>query len=61
MLLGYVVVRALVLVRLFGLLPVRASKTFARLLDSARRPFHLINYLGSNAARGTRSRPGWPA
>ena len=50
MLLGYLIVRALlVLVRVFGLLPDQASKEFARLLDSARRPFDLINYLGSCA------------
>lgn len=50
MLLGYMVVRALlVLVRVFGLLPDSASRAFARLLDSARRPFDLINYLGSCA------------
>ncbi|HEX6933490.1 MAG TPA: DinB family protein [Streptosporangiaceae bacterium] len=50
MLLGYLIVRALlVLARAFGRLPGRASVTFARLLDSARRPFHLINYLGSCA------------
>ena len=48
MLFGYLVVRALlVLVRVFGRLPDGASKTFARLLDSAHRPFDLINYLGS--------------
>jgi hypothetical protein len=50
MLLGYLIVRALlVLVRVFGLLPDEASKTFAKLLDSAHRPFDLINYLGSCA------------
>jgi hypothetical protein len=50
MLFGYLVVRALlVLVRVFGLLPDGASKAFARLLDSAHRPFDLINYLGSCA------------
>jgi hypothetical protein len=50
MLFGYLIVRALlVLVRVFGHLPDRASKTFARLLDSAHRPFDLINYLGSCA------------
>ena len=48
MLFGYLIIRALlVLVRVFGLLPDGASKAFARLLDSARRPFGLINYLGS--------------
>ena len=50
MLFGYLIVRALLgLVRVFGLLPDGASKAFARLLDSARRPFGLINYLGSCA------------
>ena len=50
MLFGYLIVRALlVLVRAFGLLPDGAGKAFARLLDSARRPFDLINYLGSCA------------
>jgi DinB superfamily len=50
MLFGYLIVRALlVLVRVFGLLPDGASKAFARLLDSARKPFDLINYLGSCA------------
>jgi DinB family protein len=50
MLLGYLVVCALlILVRAFGLLPDRASKAFAGLLNSARKPFHVINYLGSCA------------
>ena len=50
MLFGYLIVRALlILVRVFGLLPDGASKAFARLLDSVRRPFDLINYLGSCA------------
>jgi len=50
MLFGYLIVRALLgLVRVFGLLPDGASKAFARLLDSARKPFGLINYLGSCA------------
>ncbi len=50
MLFGYLIVRALlVLVRVFGLLPDGAGKAFARLLDSAHRPFDLINYLGSCA------------
>ena len=50
MLFGYLIVRALlILVRVFGLLPDAASRTFARLLDSAQRPFHLVNYLGSCA------------
>ncbi len=50
MLFGYLIVRALlILVPIFGLLPGAASRAFARLLDSAQRPFHLINYLGSCA------------
>jgi hypothetical protein len=50
MLLGYLVVRALLpLARIFGHLPAGASQAFAWLLDSACRPFHLINYLGSCA------------
>jgi len=48
MLFGYLIVQALlVLVRIFSRLPDRASTTFARLLDAARKPFHLINYAGS--------------
>ena len=50
MLLGYLIVRTLLpLTRLFGHLPRTASRAFAGLLDSARTPFHLINYLGSCA------------
>ena len=50
MLFGYLIVRALlVLVRVFGLLPDWASRAFARLLDSAHKPFDLVNYLGSCA------------
>jgi hypothetical protein len=50
MLFGYLIIRALLaLARVFGLLPDGASKAFARLLDSAHRPFDLINYLGSCA------------
>jgi hypothetical protein len=50
MLFGYLVVRALlVLARAFGRLPLRASRVFARMLDAACRPFHLVNYLGSCA------------
>lgn len=48
MLFGYMIVRALlVLVKTFGRLPDAASKVFARLLDSAERPFHVINFWGS--------------
>jgi hypothetical protein len=50
MLLGYLIVRALLpLARLLGRLPRLASAALAWLLNSARKPFHLINYLGSCA------------
>jgi hypothetical protein len=50
MLLGYLITRALlILARIFSRLPYTASRVHARVLDSARRPFHLINYLGSRA------------
>jgi len=46
MLFGYLITRALLMIaRIFGRLPDSAGKAFARLLDAARRPFHLINYL----------------
>jgi len=48
MVFGYMVVRALLpLVRLFDRLPDRAGRVFAGLLDAGRRPFHVVNYLGS--------------
>jgi hypothetical protein len=48
MLFGYLIVRALLtLARIFGALPDGASAAFARLLDAARAPFHVINYAGS--------------
>jgi hypothetical protein len=48
MLFGYLIVlRLLPLVRLFGRLPDRYSQGFARALNSATRPFHVVNYLGS--------------
>jgi DinB superfamily len=48
LLFGYLIVRTLLgLVRVFGRLPDRASLLFARVLNSATRPFHLVNYLGS--------------
>jgi len=50
MVFGYLVVRALlILARLFGRLPPAASRAFARSLDTARTPFHRVNYLGSCA------------
>jgi len=48
MLFGYLVVRTLMpLVHAFGKLPPAWSRRFAAVLDAGRRPFHLINYLGS--------------
>jgi hypothetical protein len=48
MVFGFLVVRALLpLVRGIGRLPAPVGKGFAALLDSTRRPFHLVNYWGS--------------
>lgn len=48
MLFGYlIVVRLLVLVRIFGRLPDRFSRVFASALEASTKPFHVINYLGS--------------
>jgi hypothetical protein len=46
MVFGFLVVRTL-LVRLMGRLPAPVGKGFAALLDSTRRPFHVVNYWGS--------------
>jgi hypothetical protein len=51
MVFGYMVVlRLLSLVRVFGRLPDRVSRVYARALDNATTPFHAINYYGSCAA-----------
>jgi len=51
MVFGYMVVqRLLVLVRLFSRLPDPVSRLFANILDSATKPFNLINYYGSCSA-----------
>ena len=48
MLFGYLIVRTLMpLVHAFGQLPQRWSRGFAAALNAGRRPFHLINYVGS--------------
>lgn len=48
MVFGYLVVRTLrPLVRGFGRLPVTYSHRFSAALHAVRRPYHLINYLGS--------------
>lgn len=47
MLFGYMILWALLgLVRVFGRLPARASRSFACLLNAATRPFDFVNYLG---------------
>lgn len=51
MLFGYIIVRALLgLARLCGRLPRRVSRSYARLLNAATRPFDVLNYLGPCAA-----------
>lgn len=51
MVFGFMVVRRLlVLVRVFSRLPDPVSRIFANILDSATKPFHLINYYGSCSA-----------
>ncbi len=48
MLFGYIIVRRLLwLVRGFSMLPAAYSRRFALALNSATRPFHVVNYLGS--------------
>jgi hypothetical protein len=48
MLFGYlIVVRLMVLVRIFGRLPDGVGRGFARALEASTRPFHVINYIGS--------------
>ena len=51
MLFGYLVVRTLMpLVHGFGHLPPGWSRRFAATLNAGKRPFHMINYLGSCGA-----------
>jgi Mycothiol maleylpyruvate isomerase N-terminal domain len=48
MLFGYLIVRNLrIIAKVLGRLPVPVSRAFARLLNSATTPFHLINFWGS--------------
>jgi hypothetical protein len=48
MVFGYMIVqKLLILVRVFGRLPDPVGRGFARVLDVATPPFHLINYYGS--------------
>lgn len=49
MLFGYMIVaRLLVLVRIFGRLPDRFSRAFAGAIEASTRPFHVINFIGSD-------------
>jgi hypothetical protein len=62
MVFGFMVVRVLLrLVRLLGRLPPPVGRGFAALLDSARRPFHVVNYWGScgGALVFNHARLGW--
>lgn len=46
LLFGYLIVRALLpLVRVFGRLPDRVGRLFAKVLNAASRPFDIVNYL----------------
>jgi hypothetical protein len=48
MVFGFLIVRTLIpLVRLMGRLPAPVGRGFAAVLDSTRRPFHVVNYWGS--------------
>jgi hypothetical protein len=62
MVFGFLIVRTLlVLVRVIGRLPAPVGRGFAGLLDSAARPFHIVNFWGSvNGARVfDAQRMGW--
>jgi hypothetical protein len=62
MVFGYLIVRALMpLVHGFGHLPASWSSRFAATLDAGRRPFHLINYLGSCGGGQVLPRPATTA
>jgi hypothetical protein len=48
MVFGYLITRTLLpLVRGFGRLPLSCSRRFSAVLHAVRRPYHLVNYLGS--------------
>ena len=62
MVFGFMIVRVLLrLVRLLGKLPAPVGRSFAAVLDSARRPFHVVNYWGSCGAAlvFNHARMGW--
>ena len=51
MVFGYMIVqRLLIVVKVFNRLPDGVSRSFARLLNAATKPFDVINYYGSGAA-----------
>ena len=51
MVFGYMIVqRLLILVKVFNRLPDGVSRSFARLLNAATKPFDVINYYGSGSA-----------
>ena len=62
MVFGYMVVGVLLhLVRLISRLPTSVGQRFAAVLDTGRRPFHVINYFGScgGALVFNHARMGW--
>lgn len=62
MVFGFLIVRRLLpLVWLVSQLPAPAGRGFARVLESGRAPFHVVNYLGScgGALVFNRNRMGW--
>lgn len=62
MVFGYLIVRALLpLVRVVSRLPAPVGQWFAGSLNSARRPFHLVNYWGSRVGARVfdHARLGW--
>lgn len=62
MVFGFLVVRRLLpLVRLVSRLPAPVGRGFAWVLDAGRRPFHVVNYLGSCGGPlvFNRDRLGW--
>jgi hypothetical protein len=60
MLLGYVILRALlILVRVFGRLPAGVSRAYARLLNKAMRPFDAVTTPAPPSAEHSSLRSGW--
>lgn len=60
MLFGFILIRPLLAVmRIFGRLPRGASRVFAGFLNSATRPFDVINFLGPVGPSGSSAAGGW--